>query len=68
MSNSNIPQHGFSNLEFEERVSKAQKIMHKQQLDAIFVTTPLYEFPTLNLLSAPFQGSSCSCLTPKLNL
>ena len=40
MSNLNIPQHGFSNLEFEERLSKAQKIMHKQQLDAIFVTTP----------------------------
>ena len=40
MSNLNIPQHGFSNLEFEERASKAQKIMHKQQLDAIFVTTP----------------------------
>jgi len=40
MSNLNISQRGFSNLEFEERVSKAQKIMHKQQLDAIFVTTP----------------------------
>ena len=34
------PKRGFSKNEFEERVSKAQKIMHEHKLDTIFVTTP----------------------------
>ena len=34
------PKRGFSKNEFEERVSKAQKIMREHKLDAIFVTTP----------------------------
>lgn len=34
------PKRGFTSAEFEERVTKAQKIMHERKLDAIFVTTP----------------------------
>ena len=40
MTDINIPKRGFSKDEFEKRVSNAQKIMNKHQLDAIFVTTP----------------------------
>ena len=34
------PKRGFSTSEFEQRVYKAQRIMHLYRLDAIFVTTP----------------------------
>ena len=34
------PKRGFSPEEFEKRVQKAQKIMFKDKLDALFVTTP----------------------------
>ncbi len=37
---SNFPQRGFSPQEFELRLLRAQKIMFKNRLDAIFVTTP----------------------------
>ena len=40
MTDIKIPKRGFSKDEFEKRVSNAQKIMNKHQLDAIFVTTP----------------------------
>ena len=36
----NIPKRGFTSKEFEERLLRAQKIMHQWELDAIFLTTP----------------------------
>jgi Xaa-Pro aminopeptidase len=35
-----VPKRGFSPAEFEKRVARAQQIMHRHELDAIFVTTP----------------------------
>ncbi|MGI6246886.1 MAG: M24 family metallopeptidase [Pseudochelatococcus sp.] len=34
------PKRGFSPAEFEQRVARAQQIMHRHRLDAVFVTTP----------------------------
>ena len=36
----NIPKRGFENAEFEERVSKAQKILYQWNLDGIILTSP----------------------------
>ena len=36
---SSIPQRGFSDLEFEQRTQKAQRIMSEEKLDAILLTT-----------------------------
>lgn len=36
----NPPKRGFDPAEFERRVARAQEIMHRQRLDAVFVTTP----------------------------
>ena len=36
----NIPKRGFTSKEFETRLLRAQEIMHKWKLDAIFLTTP----------------------------
>ena len=36
----NVPKKGFTPEEFEARLLRAQKIMHKWKLDAIFLTTP----------------------------
>ena len=35
-----IPKRGFTPLEFETRVQRAQQIMQRKELDAVFVTTP----------------------------
>ena len=40
MKNNNFPQRGFSKLEFEMRLLKAQKIMNAYKLDGILITTP----------------------------
>ena len=36
----NVPKRGFTPEEFETRLLRAQEIMHKWELDAIFLTTP----------------------------
>ena len=36
----NVPKRGFTPEEFEARLLRAQKIMHKWELDTIFLTTP----------------------------
>jgi Xaa-Pro dipeptidase len=35
-----IPKRGFTPAEFEQRVARAQRIMHRHGLDAVFVTAP----------------------------
>src|SRR5690606_16179563 len=34
------PKRGFTPAEFERRVARAQEIMHRHKLDAVFVTSP----------------------------
>lgn len=35
-----VPKRGFTPAEFQTRVARAQEIMHRRELDAVFVTTP----------------------------
>lgn len=56
MTNRNRPLHGFEEVEFEYRTSRAQSIMHQHRFDALVVTTP-FDFRYFSGLDMQFWES-----------